>query len=122
MHEWQSALVSAVVAVASLRGLILAVLTHFRWHDQKLWREAAESRAAIVEDLKSELTAARGDVDEVRKAAVVELGKAVTDREVLTVRIEAMEAQLAQVQRQNYLPQRQLDDAEKRNHVQHHKP
>jgi uncharacterized protein (DUF3084 family) len=116
----QPAIMSALIAVAGLIGLTLAVLAHFRWNDQKLWREAAESRAALVEDLRSQLAEARADLEQVRKEAAAELQKARQEREVLIVRMEAMEAQLAQVQRQNYLLQKQLDEADARNAAQHH--
>lgn len=105
-------LLAAVISIAGGIGLVMAVLAHFRWNDQKLWREVAEGRKEEVEDLGRRLR------------------KAQDERELLSVEIEAIRGELSLLQRerqndreefdtrleemlrQNHRLQLRLDDAE----------
>jgi len=96
MIVWTPALTQTLITIVGFVTVSIVALGQWQVYRQRGWRDAAEARDAIIDNLTRQL-------DEATK-----------EREVLTVRMEALEAQVAEVQRMNHRLQIALDKAETR--------
>jgi septal ring factor EnvC (AmiA/AmiB activator) len=101
MSGWTPALIETIFSILGVTMVSIVALGQWQLARQRGWREATESKEQIIRDLQFQLAEAR------------------KDRELLAVRMEALEAQVADVQRQNHRLQTQLDKAEARHSRDH---
>ena len=91
---WSAATIQAIITISVMVGVGIAVLGQVRWRAVQEWESLADARGLRVDALEKELAALRVSHN--------------NEIELLTVRIQAMEAQVAEVQRLNIDLQREL--------------